>query len=219
MIMIELSDDAEKPKEKRRYAMQAILSINRTIEELISSIEASSTIAHTRLDNFVQAYTTEFPLEPLLEDRGRADALTWALMDGPLVLYAIGMNGSAIIELHGILERFVLRETVNHLADPSKRSPTYRVLKRRTLSDLASMLCDLEVFDREDVKFAEKLNALRNGLAHKNPEVISKLLFSGKEISFLDIDSAIGKFDCVPLIVGTIRLLVRMSKTSNVVNQ
>jgi len=194
------------------------LSINRTIEELISSIEASLPIAHTRLDKFTEAYSKEFPLETLLEDRGRADALAWALMDGPLALYAIGMNGSAIIELHGILERFVLRETVNHLADPSKRSLIYRVLERRTLSDLASMLCDLGVFYKEDVRFAEKLNALRNGLAHKNPKVISKLLFSGKEISFLDIDSAISKFDCVPLIVGTIRLLVRMSKTSDVVN-
>lgn len=57
------------------------MSINRTIEELISSIEASLPIAHTRLDKFIEEYSKEFPLETLLEDRGRADALAWALMD------------------------------------------------------------------------------------------------------------------------------------------
>ena len=102
-------------------------------------------------------------------------------------------------------------KTVKHLVVPSKSSLTFRVLERRTLSDLA-LLCDLGVFDKKDVKFAKKLNTLRNGLAHKNPRVISNLLYSGKEISVLDIDSVITKVDCTPLIIRTICLLVKMSK-------
>jgi len=182
------------------------LSIDKTIEELLSFIETNLPAVKLRLDKFIEAFNEDFPLETKLEDRGRAEAITWALMNVPLLLYALNMNGSAIIELHGILERFTLRETVNRLGVP------LRIFERHHLPALVSILCHLRICDKKDVKFAKKLNKLRNGLAHKNPKVISNVALSGKKISVLDIDSVMSGFDCIPLIIGTIYLLVKMSK-------
>lgn len=77
------------------------------------------------------------------------------------------------------------------------------------------ILQNLGIFDEEDIKFAEKLTALRNGLAHKNPRRISNMLLSGKKISVLDIDSVMSKHDCVTLIIKTIHLMVKMSKAED----
>lgn len=192
-----------------------LFSINKTIEELLSSIENNIPVAQFRLDQFIDAFDKGFPWDTKPEDRGRAEAITWALMDGPLVLYALNMNSSAIIELHSIIERFVLRETIKHLVVPSKRSPTFRILERRALPDLALILCDLGILDKKDVKFAKELNKLRNGLAHKNPKIISNMVYSGKKISVLDIDSVMTRVDCIPLIIRSIHLLVKMSKIEN----
>lgn len=98
---------------KKEHENHRLLLLNKTIKEIISSIENNLSAAHSRLDRFVDAFDKKFPLDTKPKDRGRAEAITWALMNGRLVLYALGINGSAIIELHGILERFVLRETVD----------------------------------------------------------------------------------------------------------
>lgn len=190
------------------------LTINKTVEELIISIEKNLPGIKNKFDNFIDTFNKEFPLENI-EDRGRAEAITWALMDVPLVLYCLGMNGAAIIELHSIIERFALRETITNLTIPSKKSIATRLVERCTLSDFASILFDLRIFDRDDLKFVKKLSKIRNGLAHKNPKIISDVVYSGKKISFLDIDSVITNIDCVPLIIKTIRLMIKMSKHTN----
>lgn len=182
------------------------LSIVGTVEELLLDLESRQPSAKLKLNKFVEAFNKKFPSNTKLQDRGRADAITWALMDSPLLLYALNMNGSAIIELHGIVESFALRETVNHLR------VSWRIFQHHHLPDLVSVLFDLAIFDKEDVKFAEKLNRIRNGLAHKNPKAISNALCSGKTISVLDTDSVMTKFDIIPLLIGTISILVKMSK-------
>jgi hypothetical protein len=191
---------------KESESQEFLLSIDKTVKELLLSIESDLPVAQRRLAKFIEAFNKEFPLDIKLEDRGRAEAIAWALMNVPLLLYALNMNGSAIIELHGILERFALREIVIHLGVP------FRIFERHHLPELALILRDLKIFDKEDVKFSKKLNRLRNGLAHKNPRVISNVVYSGKKISVLDIDSVMTKFDCTPLIIRTIHLLVKTSK-------
>ena len=188
-----------------------LLTINGTIEELIISIENNLPGMNNKLYEFIEIFNREFPSDNP-EDRGRAEAITWALMGAPLILYSLGMNGAAIIELHGIVERLALRETVNNIASISKKSIVTDVMERCTLSDFTSILFDLEILDKDDLKFSKKLSRIRNGLAHKNPEIISNVAYSGKKISFLDIDSVINNFDCIPFIIESIRLLVKMSK-------
>jgi hypothetical protein len=190
---------------------ESLPSIDETIAEIMSSLSNDLSNAKSRLDRFVVAFNKRFP-EHRAEDRGGAVAVTWALMGSPLVLYALNLNGSVVIELHSILERFALRDAGEHIALPSKRALVSGILERCNLLDSAVILQKLGIFDKEDIKFAETLTALRNGLAHKNPKRISNILLSGKKISFLDIDSVMSKHYCVPLIIKTIHLMVKMSK-------
>ena len=187
------------------------ISINETMAEIMSSLSNNLSIAKSRLDRFIDAFNSRFP-DNRAEDRGRAEAITWALMGGPLILYALNLNGSVIIELHGILESFALRDAIMHIALPSKRVLAFGISERCNLRDSAVILQNLGIFDEEDIKFEQKLTALRNGLAHKNPRRISNMLFSGKRISVLDIDSVMSKYDCLTLIIKTIHLMVKMSK-------
>lgn len=195
------------------------LKINEMIEELISSIEDISSNTRDKLDKFVDAFEDEFPWNKQY-DRGGADAIIWSLMDSPLILFALDMNGSAIIELHGLLEVFSARKIVNLIPDTIRETIESRVIKRCTLGDLALILCDLKIWNKEDLKFVEKLKKLRNGVAHKNPKLISNAVRSGKEISILDIDPTMANVDCIPLIIKTIRLLwkIFIANTSNVKN-
>ena len=188
-----------------------LLTINGTIEELIISIENNLPGMNNKFREFIEIFDREFPSDNP-EVRGGAEAITWALMGAPLILYGLGMNGAAIIELHGIVERLALRETVNNIASISKKSIVTDVMERCTLSDFTSILFDLEILDKDDLKFSKKLSRIRNGLAHKNPEIISNVAYSGKKISFLDIDSVINNYDCIPFIIKSIRLLVKMAK-------
>jgi hypothetical protein len=135
------------------------------------------------------------------------------LFDGPLLLYAIGMNTSAIMELHSILERFSLRDVSKILANPSQESVVKKTLERYTLPGLAKILHnDLDILDDEDVKYAESLNKLRNGIAHRNERVISYALLSGRAISLLDIDHEVNKIDIKPYLLSGIAFLYKLSK-------
>lgn len=81
---------------------ESLLSLDETMAEIMSSLSDDLSIAKSRLDRFVDAFKKRFP-DDRAEDRGRAEAITWALMGSPLVLHALNLNASVIIELHGIL--------------------------------------------------------------------------------------------------------------------
>lgn len=189
---------------------QNLLTINKTIQELIDSIKNDMPTTQDKLEKFVNAFEEEFPLENA-PYRGSAEALTWALMDGPLVLYGLGKNGSAIIELYGILETFSGRDIVSLFPTPIRETIETRIIRRCNLGDLAIILCDLRIWDKDDVRFVEKLGKIRNGVAHKNPKLISNSVCSGKRISRLDIDSRMADVNCIPLIIRTIHLLHKLA--------
>lgn len=207
-MVIKMSEEELENETKKK-----LLTINKTIQELIYLIKNDIPTAQDKLEKFINAFEDEFPLENA-HCRGGAEALTWALMDGPLVLYALGRNGSAIIELHSILEAFSAREIVSLFPTPIRETIKTRVIRRCTLEDLAIILCDFGIWDKNDIKFVEKLNKLRNGITHKNPKLISNTVCSGKMISILDIDSKMADVNCIPLIVRTIHLLFKMAMST-----
>ena len=196
-------------KELESGTEKHLLIIEKTIQNLVDSIKNNIPSAQDKLEKFVDVFEDEFPSEDSYARAG-VEELTWALMDGPLVLYALGRNGSAIIKLHGIVEAFAARDIVSFFPAPIKETIESRVIRRCSLEDLALILHDLGIWDEEDVKFVEKLKKLRNGVAHKNPKLISNAVYSGKKISMLDIDSIMANVDCVPLIIRTIHLLHKM---------
>jgi len=188
--------------------------LEETIREIKDFFENGLPVVKDKLSRFVEEFDKEFSLEEDAYYRGAAEALTWALLKSPILLYTIGMNGSAITELYSILERLTLRETSHQLASKERFENVYKLVERYTLLDLVSVLVDINLMDKDDFKFTKKLNSLRNGVAHKNPKVISKTILSGKKISFLDIDKAMEKVDCVPLIIRSINFLMKLSRIS-----
>jgi hypothetical protein len=188
--------------------------LTEAIESITSVLEDGLPRYKVRLTRFMKEFNTVFPKDQALESRVRAEALTWALMNVPLFLYAVGLNGASITELHSILERLTIRELAEHLSSARKKETINRIIERYTLLDLVQILAEMELIEKEQVKYVKKLSKLRNGIAHKNPHVISNTLLSGKKISFLDIDATISKVECIPLLIEGIRYLVRLSKNT-----
>jgi hypothetical protein len=187
------------------------ISIKKTVDEISSDLLVSLPKAKRRLNRFVIAFNKRFRVSSPFE-RGTAEAITWALMGAPLALFALGFNGSVVVELYSILERFSIRETIRHTTIPAKRPLVTRIFEHSTLQDFAPLLVELGYFEKKDLKFVEKLSKLRNGVAHKNPRIISNVVVDGREIPFLDIDTIMNKFDSLPLILETISLLSKMAK-------
>ncbi len=185
------------------------LSIKYMKNEIIKGLHDCGSV-EIKLDQFIQRFEEEFRSD---DDRISCNTPTVILFDGPILLYAIGMNTAAILELHSILERFSLREVSRILANPSHRSVVKKILERYTMPDLAKILYKyIHILDEKDVKYAIKLNKLRNGIAHRNERVISNALLSGRGISLLDVDSEVNKIDITPFLLGGITFLNKLFK-------
>lgn len=166
----------------------------------------------TKLDLFIDCYKNDLGRKfSTLSEKEALETITVVLLDGPLLLYAIGMNAASILELHSILERFSLRDVSRILAKPPHQSVVKKLLERSSLPDLAKILRDdLKILDEEEVKYAINLNKLRNGIAHKNERVISNALLSGKRISLLDIDQEVNRIDIKPLLLNGIAFMHKL---------
>lgn len=98
----------------------------------------------------------------------RMVALAWFL-ESPVLLYALGHNGPAIVELHSWLERFALREIPKRLAqNPAAREEIAALVARKTLGECADMLERLGLWTDSDIIFVRRLKKIRDALGHKN---------------------------------------------------
>ncbi len=187
-------------------------SLSSSLAQLETSVNENLTYIKPRLDRFKVAFDAAFPAIDKVE-RTRGEVVIAGLMDGPLTLYALGMNGPAVIELHGVLERFALRETANHISTDEKKAKLVRdMVERKTLTDVAVILQEVGCWSDKDAEFCRKLSLLRNGAAHKNPKIVSKMANAGKEVSLLEIDETMQNIDCIPLILNTTQLILKLSK-------
>lgn len=136
------------------------------------------------------------------------------IMHVPLMLYSLNLNGPAIIELHGVFERFII-DTVSALFYTSEKEVMTlrkRILERRTLYDLALILKDLDIWDKDDMKFVKKLSRLRNALAHRNVKKLSKLVYSGRPISVFEIEDVMTDVDFISRIIRTLHLMIKAGR-------
>ncbi|MDP3742572.1 MAG: hypothetical protein Q8R15_04620, partial [Candidatus Micrarchaeota archaeon] len=155
-------------------------SISSSLAQLETAVSENLTYMKPRLERFKTAFDVAFPSSDAAQ-RKRGEVVIAGIMDGPLTLYGLGMNGPSVIELHGVLERFSLREAVKYIStDEKKAKLVHDVLERKTLADLAVILQEIGCWSDKDVDFCKKLSLLRNGAAHKNPKIISKMANAGK---------------------------------------
>jgi hypothetical protein len=183
--------------------------------EMIDQIEAayknSARLLEAYYDEFAKNFLT-VPTEESGYNAGAWESVSWALLDTPVLLYSFGLNGSAIIELCSILEWFGAAEIAKFYK--LKGSTMQRVTHFMNLPDVAEALKEIGAWNEKDVRFATKLNRLRNGVAHKNAELVSKAVLARKKISMLDIDTELKNVNILPYINESTRLLIKMMEFS-----
>lgn len=188
------------------------VKIEEVFKEIKSTIDIETTNIDIKINNFISEFNTEFDITDA-KKRAKAEVLAWAGYDTIIKLYILGLNGSCIIELHSVLERLISREINNYFNLNSYESIS-SFFKKLTLYDYSYIIEEMGIINLEDKKFLQKLNKMRNSFAHKNEKIFSNIFLSGRKISFLDIDSQSKNFDCLTLILNSIRILIKIADYS-----
>jgi hypothetical protein len=161
-----------------------------------------------RFDSFERQFDERFPRSS--SDRNRAFGLAW-LMEAPLTLLILGHNSAAIVELHAWLERFTLLELSKRLGkDEVARDIIWELIKRRTLSEVTDIVILLGLWDQSDKAFISRLKNIRDGVAHKNFELLSKHIGGGKSLGADEATKLINRMDCVPYFLTTMELIMKL---------
>jgi len=193
---------------------QALMQITETLNEVSSFIEHGLPSVRKRLKAFLRAFNRDFQNT---QDRGAAESLVWALLEGPVTLYALKLNGPALVELHAVLERFAMRDLSEYIAKSRRKAVFNALVGRAGLVDLATTYVELGVWNKRDQKFCVDLNRIRNGVAHKNPCTISNRIRSGRAIHIVDIDYVMAEVDIIPHIRTSIHLLVKLANAKSTI--
>ena len=194
--------------EKKLY-VKAVGIENRMLEvqnTIINSIEPGK----KRFDKLKKELDKSFP--PNSVKRGAADGLTYFLFDSEFELYFIGNNSALFIELQGLIERFCINKACEFIAvDDIAKSLLEDSFSKKTLNDIAKYFKTISLWTDEDVKFATKLTHIRNGIAHKNAELVSKHLGDGRKNLLTSIDEITKSVDTIPYIIHSIELLIKIA--------
>ena len=144
------------------------------IEDYIEEINITTPEIRSRLKKFAISFDAEFPILEKPSERGISISNVWLLIDVPLKLYALNFVGPALVELHGALESYVKGDVVSQLAKESKEEFVEELISKKTLVEQILILHKLKILDKKDLRFVQKLQRLRNGVAHKNKKIIEK---------------------------------------------
>ena len=176
-------------------------------EEIYKNI----TKGEERFNKLNAALDANFPLNS--SDRGFIDAIVVMAFDTTLELLFLNKNTSLIVELQGAIERFCINALCDILPvnTTTAKDVISQMIDKKNLTDIAPYFETLGLWDEKDVKFAQRLTKLRNGIAHKNAEIVSKCLSDGNQKHFASIDSITEKMDCVPYIIDVLKLIVKIS--------
>ena len=173
--------------------------------------------AQARLDEYLDSFDKSFPAWGDAFNRGRAEVIPFALLDAPVMLYAAGFSGSAIMEIYSVLEQISLRFLLRILFGDDELAnykiknvePTFR---KMYLTDYSRLLFELDELSEESNSYANDLRLLRNAIAHKNADKVSNLLYSGRKLSLFDVDTVIGEeLDCIPHLINATKYLLELS--------
>jgi uncharacterized protein YutE (UPF0331/DUF86 family) len=159
-----------------------------------------------------KAKLDESPLDWKFTPAGIVEQSVLDLFKAPLIMYALKLNGQAIIEIYGILERSAIIAIDNLFTnDTDKMWIVETLIQYSSLKKLAKILIKLKLWDKEDYNFAEKLYDIRNATAHKNLKKISEKVSSKEIISLLDINKALSNHPVLQDLFTAIRLLFKLN--------
>jgi len=212
--MAENNEHTKPPKEyielleKKLYVKET--GIENRLKDVQDIIEKSIEPGKKRFQKLEKELDKVFP--PKSVKRGSADGITYFLFDSAFELYFIGNNSALFIELQGLLERFCINKASDFLAvDDIAMEIIKDSFSKKTLNDIAEYFKTISLWTEDEVKFARKLTQIRNGIAHKNAELVSKHIGDGKKTLFTSIDEMTKKVDAIPYIVTTIELIIKIA--------
>ncbi|WP_291128523.1 hypothetical protein [Flavobacterium sp. UBA7682] len=212
--MTENSEHRKPPKEyielleKKLYVKET--GIENRLKDVQDIIEKSIEPGKKRFQKLEKELDKVFP--PKSVRRGSADGITYFLFDSAFELYFIGNNSALFIELQGLLERFCINKACDFLAvDDIAMEIIKDSFSKKTLNDIAEYFKTISLWTEDEVKFARKLTQIRNGIAHKNAELVSKQIGDGQKYLFTSIDEMTKKVDAIPYIVKTIELIIKVA--------
>lgn len=166
-----------------------------------------------KIAKLVKSIDKMFPQQT--PNRGFYEAYASLSFDTAYSLYLQNNNSALIIELQGILERFCLNALEDLLPiDDVAKDIVVDMLRKKTLIDVAPYFVKYGLWDEQDKDYASELSKLRNGIAHKNAEIVSRsklVKSSGQDRHYESIHSLMNKMDCTSFIVRTMELMVKAS--------
>ena len=209
------------PNSKQKEAEQLLtdkianmpLAVYDRLHIIVNDIEQSLKSKEYRITRLTKEVDKKFP--PKSYNRGLYDAFSAMSFDTAYSLYLMNNNSALIIELQGILERFCINALMDILPiDDVAKDIIEDAFDKKTLKDIASYFEKYNLWNKEDVNFALDLTKLRNGIAHKNAELVScsKLVKSnGQNRHFESIHNMMSKVDCTEYVVQTMELIIKAS--------
>lgn len=201
---------SEIEKEIERIKSKPIKSHQR-LDYISSDIEKRIKHGKARFERLKEAIDKQFPAGT--NQRGAADGIIAFSLENAIESFFIGNNSAVIMEIHSSLERACLDEITRYLSISQEAEEILKLaFNRKTLTDLSDYFLKTGHWSKEDVDFAKKLTNIRNSIAHKNFHNLNKQLSDGKEKFASSIHDITNKTNCIPFIIQTISLLIKISK-------
>lgn len=204
-------------KEAKRLLEEKIASMpldsKSRLHVIGDNMENALKLKEQKIAMLVKAIDKSFP--PGTPNRGFYEAFASLSFDTAYSLYLQNNNSALVVELQGILERSCLNSLEDMLPiDDIAKDIIIDVLSKKTLSDVAPYFVKYGIWDKNDKDFAMELTKLRNGIAHKNAEIVSRSKLvkgSGQDRHYESIHSLMNKMDCTSFIIKTMELMVKAS--------
>lgn len=145
---------------------------------------------------------------------------TMTLMDiyfpRTIQMILIGNNALVYLEIYAVLEFFLLSYLPDKLAKHDKaRKIIAKQLERKNLPELAQAAQALGLWSKDDLSFIGTLAGIRNALAHRNYNLLHKVLGAPKLDPFdfrRKFDSKIEDRDSFGDFVRSLRLIIKFTK-------
>lgn len=177
-----------------------------------------------KLQSFIDSFDSKYPpirgltksaaTKPRAFRRLFAAFLLYLTMRESIFLHALGMDGLAIVDAYSVVERFVSRSVLKRApVGETSSKKLHQMIERASLLDLAEILRERGILNDDDITTIRRLKRLRDGIAHRNQQTISNLLFPGKTISPFDIPRIASRADTPSIILASLGLTLKITES------
>lgn len=202
---------SERARLRKGIETQPKLNVEAMVNEITKQIENGISKRSTKFQLFVNEYNKQFRTYSMDVLYDEIMQMVFKGVKGALVLYGLNLNGQVLIELTGILERYIIIYIIELFKlFPDRQLMVEKLLFKKFLDEMAKYLIILGLWDQSDEQSIVQLKKARDGIAHKNVAIVSKRLNNGKPLNFLEIDFVMSKTNTLPYIITVIKLLYKL---------